>query len=266
MSQPSRRYASEVRDEQARRTRRAIVTAAHDLFLAQGYAATTIDAIAQAAHVSRRTVFNSVGGKPALLKLALDWAIVGDDEPIAMADRPAVKAILAESDPRQALGLWTQTVVGVASRVAPLGEVLAAAADVDPAAAQLLADEERSRMFGATAFVRYLASRGGLAPGVTEQHAADLCWALMDGHLYGLLVMQRGWTSADLTQWLTDSLAAALLPSQALPGGGPGRRVLRRQRQIIGRSVRSHGCRSRKALARPAKPARRSGSSVITPL
>jgi hypothetical protein len=33
-------------------------------------------------------VFNSVGGKVALLKLALDWAIVGDDEPIALADRP----------------------------------------------------------------------------------------------------------------------------------------------------------------------------------
>ena len=101
-TQPPKRYTSQVRDEQARRTRRAIVTAAHDLFLAQGYAATTIDGIAEAAHVSRRTVFNSVGGKPTLLKLAWDWAIVGDDEPIALADRPAIKAILAESDPRKA--------------------------------------------------------------------------------------------------------------------------------------------------------------------
>ena len=72
MSQPARRYVSEVRDEQARRTRRAVVTAARELFLAQGYAATTIDAIAEAAHVSRRTVFNAVGGKLALLKLRND--------------------------------------------------------------------------------------------------------------------------------------------------------------------------------------------------
>jgi len=122
-SQPPKRYASQVRDEQARRTRRAIVTAAHDLFLAQGYAATTIDGIAEAAHVSRRTVFNSVGGKVALLKLALDWAIVGDDEPIALADRPAIKAILAESDPRKALMLWVQTVTDVAARTAPLGTI-----------------------------------------------------------------------------------------------------------------------------------------------
>ena len=213
MNEPAKRYASEVRDEQARRTRRAIVAAAHDLFLAQGYAATTIDGIAQAAHVSRRTVFNSVGGKAALLKLALDWAVAGDDEPIAMADRPAVKAIQAEPDPRQALMLWVQTVTEVAARSAPIGEVLTAAADVDPAAAELLAEASRNRLFGETAFIRYLASLDGLAAGMTEQRAADLCWALMDGHLYRLLVAQRSWSTADFNRWLSDSLAAALLPT-----------------------------------------------------
>jgi len=210
---PPKRYASQVRDEQARRTRRAIVTAAHDLFLAQGYAATTIDGIAEAAHVSRRTVFNSVGGKVALLKLALDWAIVGDDEPVALADRPAIKAILAESDPRKALMLWVQAVADVAARAAPLGEVLIAAADIDPAAAQLLAEASRNRLLGATVFIRYLASLDGLAVGITEQRAAELCWALTDGHLYRLLVAQRSWSTADFSRWLSDSLAAALLPT-----------------------------------------------------
>ncbi len=214
-AQPPKRYASQVRDEQARRTRRAIVTAAHDLFLAQGFGATTIDGIAEAAHVSRRTVFNSVGGKVALLKLALDWAIVGDDEPIALADRPAIKAILAESDPRKALMLWVQTVADVAARTSPLGEVLIAAADIDPAAAQMLAEASRNRMLGATIFIRYLASLHGLAVGMTEQRAADLCWALTDGHLYRLLVAQRSWSTVDFSRWLSDSLAVALLPNDS---------------------------------------------------
>src|SRR5258708_21071824 len=212
-TQPPKRYTSQVRDEQARRTRRAIVTAAHDLFLAQGYAATTIDGIAEAAHVSRRTVFNSVGGKPTLLKLALDWAIVGDDEPIALADRPAIKAILAESDPRKALKLWVQTVTDVAARTTGLGEVLIAAADVDPAAAHLLADASRNRMVSATVFIRHLASLDGLPPGITEQRAAELCWALTDAHLYRLLVAQRSWSTADFNRPLSYSLAAALLPT-----------------------------------------------------
>jgi TetR/AcrR family transcriptional regulator, regulator of autoinduction and epiphytic fitness len=211
-SHPSRRYSSQVRDEQARRTRQAVVTAARELFLAQGYAATTIDAVADAAHVSRRTVFNSVGGKSVLLKLAFDWAIVGDDEPVALADRPEVKAVRAEQDPHRALLGWAELVAAVAGRVAPIIEVAAVAADADPAAAELLADYARSRMSGATEFTQHLASLGdGLAPGVTEQEAADLCWALMDGHLYRRLVTDRGWTTAQFTQWLYQSMAAVLL-------------------------------------------------------
>ncbi len=211
MSEPARRYRSQVRDEQARRTRRAIVSAAHDLFVSQGYAATTIDAVARAANVSRRTVFNAVGGKAALLKLALDWAITGDDEPVPMADRPAVRAIQAESDSRRALGLWAQMVTETSARVVLIGEVLTAAADVDAAAAELLAVAKRDRLAGAAAFTGYLASRGGLAPGISRQQAADLCWTVMDGHLYRSLVLERGWTDAQYTRWLSAALAATLL-------------------------------------------------------
>jgi AcrR family transcriptional regulator len=188
-----------------------VVTAARELFLAQGYAPTTIDAIAAAAQVSRRTVFNAAGSKVALLKLALDWAITGDDEPVALEQRPAVRAIQAERDPRRALELWAEMVVEIAGRVAPVGQVLYAAADSDPEAAQLLADEAGNRMYGATEFVRHLASLGGLAAGVSRQQAADLCWAMMDGHLYHLLVTQRGWTPATVARWLADSLGATLL-------------------------------------------------------
>ncbi len=208
---PARRYVSQVRDDQARRTRRAVVTAARELFLAQGYAPTTIDAIAAAAQVSRRTVFNAAGSKVALLKLALDWAIVGDDEPVELEQRPGVRAIQAERDPRRALELWAEMVVEIAGRVAPIGRVLYAAADSDPEAAQLLADEGRGRMYGATAFVRHLASLDGLAAGVSERRAAELCWALMDGHLYHLLVTEQSWTSAAFARWMADSLGATLL-------------------------------------------------------
>jgi hypothetical protein len=107
-----------------------------------------------------------------------------------------------------------QTVAEVAARTAPLAEVLTAAADIDPAAAELLAEASRNRMSGATAFIRYLASLDELAAGITEQHAAELCWALTDGHLYRLLVAQRGWSTTDFDRWLSDSLAAALLPTR----------------------------------------------------
>ena len=107
--------------------------------------------------------------------------------------------------------LWVRTANEIAARTAPLGEVLTAAADVDPAAAELLAEANRNRLLGAAAFIRYLASLGGLAAGLTEDRAAELCWALTDGHLYRLLVVQRGWSTADFDRRLYDSLAAALL-------------------------------------------------------
>jgi AcrR family transcriptional regulator len=214
VSQPPKRYVSEVRDEQARRTRRAIVSAARELFVSQGYAATTIDAVAQAARVSRRTVFTAVGGKAVLLKLALEWAITGDDEPVAVADRPAVKSLQAEPDPRKALTLWVQIVVDIASRVAPIHDVLYAAADADPAAARMVAELSLQRRSGAAAFVGYLKSLDGLADGVTEETAIDMCWAIMDGHLYHLLVTQRRWTTVEFTRWLADILIATLLRAE----------------------------------------------------
>ena len=156
-------------------------------------------------------VFNAAGSKVALLKPALDWAIVGDDEPVVLDQRAGVLAIQAERDPRRALELWAEMVVEIAGRVAPIGQVLYAAADSDPEAAQLLADEAGNRMYGATEFIRHLASLDGLAAGVSQQQAADLCWAMMDGHLYHLLVTQRGWTPAAVARWLADSLGATLL-------------------------------------------------------
>jgi hypothetical protein len=109
--------------------------------------------------------------------------------------------------------LWVQTANEIAARTAPLGEVLTAAADIDPAAAELLAKASSNRLRGAAGFIRYLASLDGLAAGMTEQCAAELCWALTDGHLYRLLVAQRGWSTADFNRRLYNSLAAALLPA-----------------------------------------------------
>src|SRR5262245_52097861 len=103
MSEVKRNYSSTLRDAQARQTRRAIVDAGARLFVDDGFGRTTIDTIAAEAGVSRKTVFTSVGGKVEILKLAIDWAIVGDDEPVALADRPEIERLKAETDPRAIL-------------------------------------------------------------------------------------------------------------------------------------------------------------------
>src|SRR2546426_12500193 len=101
-----RSYQSPLRQAQARTTRKAVIGAAARLFAERGYVATSIDDIAAAAGVSRATVFSSVGGKPVLLKTAFDVAIVGDDEPVSLPDRPRSKAIREEPDQRRYLALY----------------------------------------------------------------------------------------------------------------------------------------------------------------
>src|SRR4051794_8561600 len=96
-----RSYRSPLREANAAATRRTIIGAATRLFVERGYGATSIDAIADAAGVSRATVFTAVGGKPALLKTAYDVALVGDDEPVAMPNRRDAKSVAAEPDPER---------------------------------------------------------------------------------------------------------------------------------------------------------------------
>jgi AcrR family transcriptional regulator len=213
-----RPYRSNLRARQARETRRAVVEAAAALFVARGYAATTVDAVADAAGVSRKTVFNAVGGKAALLKLAWDWSLVGDDEPVPMADRPAVRRIEACSDPGESIRLWVGMLVEVERRAAPIGRVLTVAADADPDAAALLARADAERLHGAREFARHLQRIGGLRPGISPTQAADVCWALNDGSMYQRLVIDRGWSHDRFRHWLAQVVGGCLLPSSS---GGP---------------------------------------------
>ncbi len=64
-----------------------ILRAAHALFVRNGYQATTLTAVADAAGVAHRTVYVRFGTKAALLKRVIDMAIVGDLAPIDVVSR-----------------------------------------------------------------------------------------------------------------------------------------------------------------------------------
>jgi AcrR family transcriptional regulator len=206
-----RTYRSELRAESARQTRRRIVEAARGLFETRGYAGTTIDAVAEAAGVSRRTVFLSVGSKAELLKTAWDWGVTGDDEPIPMAERPHVLAMQQVTDPERLVRLWVEQVLGVADRLAPLETVLNRAVDADAEAAALRARIDQERRGGARMFVAHLADVGGLREGLSVDEAADMCWILMNPLLQARLRTERGWARESVADWLVRLASASLL-------------------------------------------------------
>ncbi|SDM73513.1 transcriptional regulator, TetR family [Geodermatophilus siccatus] len=211
MTAGGRPYRSALRDEQSRVTRRRIVDAGAALFVESGYVPTTIDAIAERAGVSRRTVFTSVGAKAAVLKLAFDWTLAGDEEPVAIADRPEVQRMMQGEDPAELLAAWMAMNAAINQRLATLHHVLVVAADADPEAAALLATTDDQRAEGARDVVGRVADLGGLPPGLDREQAAAIADALIDPTLYQRLVGTWGWTFETYVGNLQRMAAASLL-------------------------------------------------------
>jgi AcrR family transcriptional regulator len=219
MSQPVKKpYNSALRAAQARATRRAIVDAAARLFTERGYGATTVDAIAEAAGVSRKTVFTSVGGKTEALKLAIDWAIAGDDEPVPMLERPHIKALDAEPDARRILTAYARQVREVGARIAALAEVVRAAAGLDEEIRALAEEGRVQRIRGMRVLAQRLADRGALKPGLTTAEAADVLWLFNDPGVYYRLVIEQRWDPDRYQDWLAGSLISLLIPASYQPG------------------------------------------------
>lgn len=207
--------SSGIRRDQARTrlARAAVVDAARTLFLERGYGATTIEAISGLADVPPATVYRLFSSKHGILKSLLEQSIVGDDEDVPMADRPPVRALLAERDPTQQLAGFVALTAQVNAAVAPLYRILVSAAGDDADAAALLDTLTRQRQQGQRRIARSLARAGALRAGVRERDAADIIHALLSPELYRLLVIDRGWTAERYQPWLTKTLIDQLLPS-----------------------------------------------------
>jgi AcrR family transcriptional regulator len=206
-----RDYRSELRAAQAQETRRAIVAAASRLFVEDGYGATTIDAVAEAAGVSRKTVFTAVGAKLDLLKTALDWAVAGDDRPVAVADREEMRQALAADDASALLSGCARAIVAISSRSVGLAQALDVAAGVDPAARKLVEQGQRHRVDDARRIVDRVRDLGALTSGVTYSDAVDLVWLATDPVLFDRLVRVRGWSHKRFEKWLSRYLVTHLI-------------------------------------------------------
>jgi AcrR family transcriptional regulator len=209
---PKRRYQSPLREQSARRTRRAIVTAAQELFTARGYAATSLAGIAAAAGVARPTAFAAFGSKPALLRQVLDQALAGDDEPIPVAQRPWFQPVWEAPTPVAALDAYAGVCTLIGSRAARIFEVVRRAADQAPEIAELWETLQRNRRAGARMVAEHAASLGPLAAGLDTDHATDILWIFNDPAHYDTLVSRRGWPEPDYTSWLSSQIRHALLP------------------------------------------------------
>jgi AcrR family transcriptional regulator len=206
----TRRYDSSGRRSRAERSRERIVDVARDRFLTDGYAATTIAAIAREARVSTETVHKAFGGKPGLVRAVLATALEGLG-PVPAQERSDHLSV-TEPDPRTIIRGWTRLAMEVAPAAAPVELLVRDAGVTDPQLAELFDELEHARLVRMTDNARRLAEHGHLRPGLSIDDAAVVMWTYTAPVLYELLVLKRGWSVERFADFTADALTSALLP------------------------------------------------------
>ena len=205
-----RRYDATRRRDRADRAREEVVDAGSRLFLAQGFAATTVTAIAQASRVSEETVYKSFGGKAGLVRAI--WARALEGEGSVPAEQRSDLMQATEQDPREVIRRWGDFIIEVAPRVVPILLLIKSAASTDPQIAELLAEVDEQRLGRMGRNARTLHDRRHLRLGMTLDEARDVLWTYSSPELFELLVGRRGWSVERFGAFVTDQLTSALLP------------------------------------------------------
>ncbi|MGZ6296487.1 MAG: TetR/AcrR family transcriptional regulator [Candidatus Limnocylindrales bacterium] len=216
---PRRRYESPRRAAQAAQTQRDIVTAAGLLFRERGYGVPLAE-IANEAGVVVETIYRVFGTKAALFAAAVEALLAGGASraEIPVGERPAIRAIREEPDPRKQVAGYAATQPGIHLRAGPLLRALRDARGSDPELRRLWDEMEAWRLDGQGRFVRMLADRGALTPNLSVAVAIDIAWTLCSLAVYDLLVLDRGWSDERYQSWLTDALIRDLIGGGAPPG------------------------------------------------
>lgn len=207
-----RAYTSTLRQEKAAATRRRMVEVAVELFLAHGYASTSMAAVAAAAGVSPDTVYHVFRSKRGLLQAAMDMVVGGDDADVPLLDRADPQAMRAQTDQRRQIAMFARGIRVQLERVRPVDDMLRSAAATDAEVAALRADLQlRQRRQAMTAVAGWIAARGPLRDGSSADEAAAVLWTLTSPEVHHMLRVDWGWAPDTYEQWLRTTLERTLL-------------------------------------------------------
>lgn len=179
----------------------------------RGYAGTTVNDVATAAGVAVETIYRAFGSKASLFKGVLEAAIAGGAERAATPpeQRPAVRRMAEEQDPRRVLELHAATQPGIHARSGPYNRVLKEAASAEPELSGIWRQLEAQRLQGMKRLAQRLHDLGALKPGLSVDEAGDILWTVNSHAVYDLLVVQRGWSPQRYRDWIVATNAHSLL-------------------------------------------------------
>ena len=194
-----RRYRSQLREQQTAQTRLAVVQAAHELFVANGWAATGMREVATNAGVALETVYSHFSSKRGLLRAVADAALVGDDAPVPLAQRPEFLA-MGHGRRRARIEAAARLVTAIQLRTGAVLKLLREGAAADAEIAEMLrAARDLQRQDVATALGLILSR-----PSTAAER--DGVWAIVSPEVYVLLVEESGWVPEQYEVWVAATL------------------------------------------------------------
>jgi AcrR family transcriptional regulator len=214
-TQRSRRtYNSPRRRQQAAATRKAILEAAEQLFLRDGYPATTMEAVAAEAGVSLKTAYLPFTTKSGLLRALWDLRLKGDEQDAPVAQHEWFRDVVQERDPVRKLQLNARNSRAAKTRIGAMFKVIRGAAEIDVDCHtlwQLIQDDFHANQ---RTIVDSLHRDGALRSGLGVARGTDLLWTLNHPDVWLLLVGERGWSPRAYETWLAQTSCAQLLGAQ----------------------------------------------------
>lgn len=201
------------RRDRARATRRRITEAALARFSGQGYAATTMDGIAQDAGVAVQTVYFTFHTKAELLIAALELAGGEPEAPEAVMDRAWIRQVLEAPSGTRRLALIVEHGNNIYRRVGPLLPAVSAAASVDPDVDRAWRDLVARRRAGMGSIIEVFAERRELREGLEPAIALDLLFGIHRAETYVAFTVECHWSEARYKAWQFATLARQLLSS-----------------------------------------------------
>lgn len=206
-----RRYDSSRRRAQAAATRVDILDAAQRLFEQRGYAATTMEAIADDAGVALKTVYVAFETKSGLLRALWNHLLRGGRDETPVAQQDWYREVVAEREPGEKIRRTARASRAAKERIGGVLQVIRSAAPTDPDIGALWDRIQSEFHANQRVIVESLAAKKALRRGLDVDRATDLLWTLNHPDVWHLLVDLRGWTADEWEAWFTESLRTQLL-------------------------------------------------------
>jgi AcrR family transcriptional regulator len=212
MTEVKRSYDASGRRARAHARRLAVVLAARDLFERDGFRLTTIAAIAASAGVSAESVYKNFGSKAAVAKAVFDLVIAGDDEPVPVAERPAMQAMRDEPDVRRKIEMFAEGLAQRQARSARVQILIREGRHVDDSLGPIWAKLNGEGLAGMTMLGRHLLETGQLRDGIGLDEVRDVLWNYLAIDSYERLVLTQGWPLERYSRWLASAIIGAICP------------------------------------------------------